>query len=384
MSSTPAADRRAAIATRLHFACLGIVSGAWGAQVPAVRTTYGLEAGSLSLIFLCTSVGALMALMVAGRLVARLGARGAATAAVLAVAAGLALVLHAGHPARLALLMVLLGFGESVYDIAINAEGALLEQRAGRPLIAGFHGMWSIGAMAGAAAVSAMLGLGIAPPTQLVLLATLVGAGGALASRWMLPAHPDAGGSANFAWPRGVIRTLGFLVAVGLLAEGAMYNWSVLYVERSLGATPAIAALAYVSFAGTMAALRMVGDRLRARIAEPTLLQGGALVAGVAIAIAAVVRAPLVALVAFGVAGAGLAIVVPVLYARASRAPGVSPAAGIATVSALGMVGIMSGSPMVGAIAARWSLGWGMGAVAVACLVLAAGTRALPVESRPA
>jgi predicted MFS family arabinose efflux permease len=146
--------------------------------------------------------------------------------------------------------------------------------------------------------------------------------------------HPPAeAGDAHFAWPRGLLLMIGLLILSGMLAEGVMYNWSVLYVKQELGALPERAALAYVSFSGATALMRFAGDWIRARVAERTIVMVGAMVASVAMALVLLVRHEMAALIGFAFVGMGLATVVPILYNASTKVPGVSRAAAIASAS---------------------------------------------------
>lgn len=157
-----------------------------------------------------------------------------------------------------------------------------------------------------------------------------------------------------------------------------MYNWSVLYVREALGAPPARAALAYVSFSAATAATRFLGDAVRARVAERRILRAGALLAAAAMSLVVWARDPLVALAGFFGVGVGIATLVPILYNAATRVPGVGRAAAIAAVSSVGYVGFLVGPPIVGAVAARAGLSAAMGTLVVACLLLATGSGWVP------
>lgn len=369
-------------ATRAQFMHLGIVAGLFGAHVPSVASTFALDERRLAMALLSSTAGSLIMLLLAGRLIARLGAR--ATTVVAGWGFCLALVLLLRVPVAWLVFpcMLLLGAGESLYDIAINAEGSMLEQMGGRAVMSGFHAMFSVGAMIGAGAAAVMFRAQIAPFVQLTLVGGVVAVSLAAASRGMLPVHPMADDSAvHFAWPRGVLLTIGLLICAGMLAEGVMYNWSVLYVKQELATTSERAALAYVAFSGATAAMRFAGDYVRARVAERVVLIVGASVAAVAMGVVLLARHPVVALVGFGVVGVGLATVVPILYNAATRVPGVSRAAAIASASSIGYVGFMIGPPLVGGVAHATSLSWAMGIMMVACAVLVAGAGRVPLAS---
>ncbi len=366
-------------ATRTQFLNLGFVAGVWGVHVPSLKAAYSLDERTLAAALLATSVGSVLTLTMAGRLVGKLGARGTAILSGWAIALALALSLVLPGFWALVPVMVLLGAGESVFDVAINAEGTMLETLTGRTVMSGFHGMFSLGAMVGAAAAAAMIRGNVSSAIQLALVAAVVGTSITIASRGMLAAHPAADAShAQFAWPKGTLLLIGLLILSGMLAEGVMYNWSVLYVAQELHAPQEQAALAYVSFAGATAAMRFAGDSVRARMSERTMLVAGPALTAVAMLLVLLVARPWFAMVGFAFVGAGLATVVPILYNAATRVPGVSRAAAIASVSSIGYLGFMIGPPIIGGLAHATSLTFAMGTQIVAALVLIFGALRLP------
>lgn len=372
---------RAIAACRLLFLVEGGCFGVWGAHVPSAKAQYGLSEGGLALALLAATAGALAILGVAGRLVGRFGARAVVHVAGLLMTVALGALLLPGHPAGLFVLLALFGASSALADVAINAEGALLEAQAGRKLMSGLHGFFSLGGMLGAAAVAGLLKLQLAAALQMPALALLLAALLLPAARRMLPRHPPAAdepaGAAPFQRPRGRLALLGGLAALALLAEGAMYDWSVLFLRSESGATPAFAALGYAAFCAAMAAMRFAGDALRERLSPSALLARGALLAAGALLLALLLREPWVGLLAFAGVGLGLANVVPLLFVAASQVPGVSPAHGIAGVTALGFAGFLAGPPLIGAVAQASSLSLGLGVVVLAALLLALAARRL-------
>lgn len=371
--------RAARWATRLQFLLFGFVSGVWGVHIPSVKARYGLDEARLSVALLAFALGAVLCLTMAGRIVAALGARAAALVGSLLLCAGLAAVLGPSAYAALIALMLAIGAGCALFDVAINAEGSLLEADSGKKVMSGFHGMFSLGGMAGAALAAWLLRVAVPPPLQLAACAAAAALLAVAACAFMLPRHV-AGGPPSPAYrlPRGVLGLLGLLAAVALLAEGAMYDWSVLYLQQETGAAPALAALGFASFSAAMAAARFGGDWLRARVGAAQLLGASGLLAAAAMATVLLARDPLVALIGFAVVGFGFANVVPILFSAAARVPGVAPADGIAAVSSLGYFGMVAGPPLVGGVAQASSLSIGLVAVVLGALLLAWGARRLP------
>lgn len=365
-------------ASRAHFAALGVMGGVWGVHIPSVKVQYGLSDGSLSLVLFAAACGAVLSLFFAGRAIGRIGARRALVGGALVMAAALAVVLH--WPGLAALLPAMLVFGAamSLYDVALNAEGTALEAVSGHAILGNLHGMFSLGGMGGAALAALLLRLAVPPAVQLVAISLVVAVVVVVAARSMLDAHPQddhPGEAAHFVWPRGRLLIIGLLIFAGMTAEGVMYDWSVLYLKQELGLPQAQAGVGFAVFSAAMAAARFSGDALRARVNEPSLLFGGAVMAGVAMAALLLIGHPWVALVGYALVGIGLALVVPILFNAATKVQGVSRAAAIAAVSSIGYSGFLVGPPLIGGVAQAVSLTAAMSLVVVAMVALAVGAR---------
>jgi predicted MFS family arabinose efflux permease len=240
------------------------------------------------------------------------------------------------------------------------------------------HGMFSLGGMAGAASGSAALAAGLGAQAHLLIVAAAMMALVAAATRHMLP-RPATSGAAEadhgFLLPRGTLAVLGVLAALGLIAEGAIYDWSVLYMQQEIGSPQQQAALAYASFSAAMAAARFGGDAMRARFSPATLLLGSGLLAAAAMALVLITNLPWLALVGFAGVGVGFANVVPILFSASAKVPGVEPARGIASVSAMAYLGFMAGPAAIGLLARATSLTAALYVVVVFAAALAASAR---------
>lgn len=345
----PAAVTAASHALRAQFFVLGVTFATWGVHVPTVKAHYGLGEQALALAMLASGVGALLALAQAGRVVGRFGPRTVAAAMGVLSCASVASLLAFPHYAGLLGVMLAFGITSSLLDVAINVEASEIERQAGRPLMSGFHGMFSLGGMAGATLGSAVPALGLSSQGHLFIATGLGATVVLLASRAMLPVAPGAADAQHpLSIPRGPLLLLGVLASMGLIAEGAMYDWSVLFMKQERASDASTAALAYASFSGAMAA-------------------------GMTLALA--VPSPAIALLGFAGVGLGLSNVVPVLFSAASRTPGVSPAHGIAAVSGVGYLGMMAGPPLIGLVAEHTSLATGLVVVVVFAVFMALSAR---------
>ena len=361
---------------------LGMLAGTWGAHIPSLKARYALSDGTLAIVLLAAGIGTVASLFVAGRVVGSLGARRATAVSGFVMSLMLGVVLELPSIAVVLPAALIFGAAASIFDVSINTEGSVLESLGGRAVMSNLHGMFSVGGMAGAALASYLLGLGVAAHVQLLSVAGGIAVVVVLASRGMLATHADTddepGLKAHFAWPSGLLLVIGVLIFAGMTAEGVMYDWSVLYLNQDVGMSQSMAALGYAIFSGAMALSRFGGDFLRSRYSETTLLRAGASLAAVAMAIVLASANGTIALLGFALAGAGLAPVAPILFNAATRIPGVSRAAAIASVTSIGYSGFMIGPPLIGAIATATSLTWALGVVVVASAVLAWGARFVP------
>ncbi len=367
--------RRATWATRFQFSALGFLSGAWGVHIPSVKTQYALGESALSFVLAAAATGAVLSLFFAGRVVGTVGARIACAIAAMGMGGMLATALLWPNYVVLLVAMLVFGASMSLFDVAVNTEGSALEALGKRAIMGNLHGMFSVGGMLGAAATGALLRMQISPAWQLAVTGTSIALLVALVSTGMLATHPVSSATepkVHFAWPRGTLLIIGLLAFAGMSAEGVMYDWSVLYLKQEVHMSQDTAAWGYAAFSAAMAVTRFGGDALRARTPERLILRLGGATAALAMAIILWVGNPWVSIGGYVLVGGGLALVVPILFNAATRVPGVSPAAAIASISSIGYAGFMVGPPLIGAVAQNFSL-----TVAMLAVVLAAGSLAL-------
>ncbi|MDB5819481.1 MAG: transporter [Rhizobacter sp.] len=367
---------RARRALRVQFFGMGFMFATWGVHIPTVKQRYGVGESALGLAILAMGIGSLLGLSQAGRLIARFGARRVLLVTGIANGLGLACLLSLPSFAVLMAVLFVMGMVGSVFDVAMNAEASRIESLEKRPLMSGFHGMFSLGGMAGAGVGAALLNAGVPPALHLAGMALLLTLAISAACSRLLTSPPPSSEPSHFALPRGVLLLLGVMAGIGLIAEGAMYDWSVLYLNKELGAPQDRAALAYASFSAAMAAARFGGDALRRRFAPGTLLRASGALAAVSMAAVLLSHHWAIALLGFALVGVGFANIVPVLFSAAGRVPDTNPAQAIASVSSLGYCGFMCGPPIIGFVAQHTSLSTALWlVVGFACVLGAAAGR---------
>jgi MFS family permease len=215
---------------------------------------------------------------------------------------------------------------------------------------------------------------------HVVLVALLTLAGACMAARGLLPSdHPRNHAGPIFALPPAALIGLGLLTFCALLAEGAVGDWSAVYLRDSLGTTPATAATGYAAFSVAMALGRLLGDRLARRVGAVLLLRLSGTVAAGGLAMSLLVGRPATSLLGFGLVGLGLANLIPVLFSAAGRTRSMPSGTALAAVATTGYLGYLAGPPLIGLAAEAAGLPAALAIVCVACGLVAIGARFIPM-----
>ncbi|WDF72370.1 MFS transporter [Novosphingobium sp. KACC 22771] len=342
------------LATRLSFLVAGFGVACWGPLVPFAKLRLAVDEGVLGALLLCLGAGSVLAMLVTGALSSRFGTR----PVILLGGFGLCAVLPllAILPTALTLGAGLLVFGASLgsLDVAMNIHAVEVEKGAGRPLMSGFHALFSIGGFAGSLMMALLLSLGASALLGALLGALLMALALAYAAPRLMRTRtaenrPEDG--PHFALPRGIVLVLAGLTAITFLAEGALLDWGALFLTEAGLVDVKLGGFGYMFFAMAMTLGRLTGDALTARIGDrAALLWGGALaVAGFGVLIAAPVA--WVAWAGFVLIGLGAANIVPVLFRQAASQTQMAAAQAIAAISTTGYAGVLLGPAAIGLVA---------------------------------
>ena len=354
------------------FFSFGIVSGTWAARIPAEQHRLRLDSGQLGLVIFSVSAGSVAVLPIAGWLIARLGGRNVAAAAVAFAAAGLALAGFAPSLALLALAVAAMGIGFSLADVAANALGVALERRYARPILTGFHASWSFGLLAGSGGAGAAAALDVGVRVHFAATAAVVAAA-ALAGRPFLRGEHEAAatGMRRFTWPRGPLAALAVICFCGMFAESGAASWCAVFLTGPSGASSSAAAGGVVGFSLAMALARVFGDGLTERWGVAALTRRGALLALGGVVLALATRSPVPVIAGFACIGAGVATLVPAVFRAAGSVTGVAAGAGIAAVAAAGYSGSVVNGPAIGFIARGVGLTGALALIGIALALVA-------------
>lgn len=369
------------------FAVHGAVSGTFATRIPWIREHLELSPGLLGLALVCVTLGASAAMPLSAILAHRYGPRRTLRHLSLLCCASLVLPPSLPGLGALCLGLFVFGCGLGLMDVAMNAHGVQLEERYGRSVMSGLHGMWSLGTLAGGAGGALAAHGGLDARIHVAFAAPVLAVMAVVASRWALDVQPPAAKTGpeppRFALPGRGVLAIGAIGFCAVFAEGASMDWSGIYLSDVTGAPPGLAASAYTAFACMMAAARLTGDAAVRRFGAVRTVRSGGVLATAGGVLVVVARVPAVAVAGYALIGVGIAVVVPLCFAAAGRAATGQPGQAIAGVATLAYASGLAAPAAVGWIAEATSLPVSFALVTLlsAGLVLGAGVLRTPARA---
>jgi len=360
-----------AVATVFFVCGAGIAN--WVARIPSIQQKLGLSNGALGVALLGTAVGALIAMPITGWLIARLGSRPVTKLAALFYCIVIPLPTLAPNLPLLTSALLVVGVFFGALDVAMNAQAIAVERRYHRPIMSSFHGLYSVGNMAGAASGGLIASLGVNPKAHLLGAALLLFIVVVLASCQLLPTEIDSViAEPTFALPTQSLVNLGIVAFCVMLSEGAMADWIGVYLHGTLKTGLGLAAAGYAVFSVAMAVCRLIGDRVTQRLGPVWMVRFGGTLAATGLSLSLIVAQPIAALIGFACVGVGLSSIVPIVFSAAGRTPGMAPGLALAAVTTTGYCGLLCGPPLIGFVADLLNLRIALGIVVLMSAMSAA------------
>jgi MFS family permease len=361
---------RGRVAVATAFLAHSLIAGSWASRIPAIKHSLDLSDGQLGVALFGMAAGTLAGGRVGGIVAARVGAWRVVRAGLPVFAATLVVAAIVGNLAALTATMVVFGVLAAVVDVSMNAEAVVVERAAARPLMSGFHGMWSLGLLGGAVGGVLAAATGVRPMVQFAITAVVVAAASApILARLPHRAAPvRTAVGARDAWSLPLV-VLGLIAFGSFLSEGAAADWSAVYLRDEAGATSAVAAAGFAGFSLGMVAARFAGDRVGAAVGPVRLVSVSATVAFAGLGVALAVPGAVTGIVGFGLLGLGLGPVVPTAISAAGNAGLGSLEGVVSRLFTIGYVGAVSGPALIG-FASSWV---GLRAALLIPLALVAG-----------
>ncbi|WP_339545081.1 MFS transporter [Pseudomonas sp. RA_35y_Pfl2_P32] len=366
------------MSTRIAFFIAGFGIAAWAPLVPYAKARAGLDEGTLGLLLLSLGVGSILAMPLAGVLATRFGCRRVLTAGTLLICLALPLLATVSTVPLLIAALFLFGAGLGTVDSTTNLQAVIVERASGKTMMSGFHGMFSLGGIVGAAGVSALLGLGISPLGAMAVVIVMLLAALFKAAPHLLTYGSERSGPA-FAVPHGIVLFIGGMCFIVFLAEGAALDWSAVFLAQERGIDTAYAGLGYAAFALTMTIGRLTGDRIVRRLGATRVIVFGGLTAAAGLFLATFAPSWEAALVGYALLGVGCSNIVPVLYTAVGKQTVMPESIAIPAITTLGYAGILAGPAVIGFVAHASSLSFAFGLMALLLVAVAIGGKVLKV-----
>lgn len=335
-------------ATFLVFAVNGAMMGTWIAHIPWLQDHLGISKATLGLCLLCMAAGAVVSMPLTGVILDRRSSATIVRWTALVFCVLLPLPLLATGPLMLAPILFVFGAANGAMDVAMNAHGVAVQESLRKPVMSSFHGGWSVGGFLAAGVVAVAAAAGVDPRVESVVVAACLW----LFSLWVtrslgnMSSHSSSGH--GFALPKRPVVLLGGLCFLVMLAEGAIGDWSGIYLKHDTGASTAAAAVAFTGFSLGMAIARLGGDFVNARIGAGRLLRIGTALVAVALGALLLIGHTAPAVIGFVLCGLGIANAVPLLFSAAGRID--PPGPSLAAAFTLGYTGFIVGPPVIGVL----------------------------------
>jgi MFS family permease len=375
-----AAMRAARIAIGGLFFLCGVAFACWASRIPQVQAALGLSPAALGAAIAGLGAGSFVAMPVSGWLTIRFGSRPIASSAAVACSASLILPALAWDVVTLAGALAVFGAAIGVLDVAMNAQAVELEHRVGRPIMSGLHALFSAGGMAGAALGGLIASWRVPVMTHFTVAALVLVATAAVLRLSLIEApRPEPGHPGPRLRLSRVLVGLSVLGSCVMIGEGAMADWTPVYLATVIGTGPGLAASGYAVFSATMMIGRLVGDRLTERVGRVRLVRLGTLLAAAGLSAALLLGTLPAALAGFACVGAGFSVAVPLVFSAAGRLDSRSAGPGLAAVTTAGYLGFLAGPPIIGFIAEAFTLPLALALVVVLAVVGASLARFVAV-----
>lgn len=366
-STTPIFKAR--LATAAIFLVNGILSGNWIARIPSIKERLVATPAQLGLALFGMPVGLLIGALSAAWLVSKFGDRKVVCLSAVLYCFFLPFLGLVPSTIFLFFLFVLMGMSAGILDVSMNIQAAAVEKKYDKPIMSSFHGVFSAGGLFGALIGGSVASQGIGVTEHLFF----VGLGLSLLSMLVYPYFlPKVQGEKSpfFVKPNKSLLALGIIAFCVLMGEGAIGDWSGVYLRETLRTDIGFAALGYGIFSFLMAIGRFAGDSLTEKIGRTRITYSSGIIAGIGILLAIMTGNQFVALVGFGLVGIGFATIFPNLITAASQNTSMQQSYAIASVTTFGYVGFLMGPPVIGLLAEYLTLRGSLGILALLCLLI--------------
>jgi predicted MFS family arabinose efflux permease len=360
--------QKARSATQAIFLVCGFGVSSWAPMVPYAKDRLGLNDGTLGLLLLFLGAGAIIMMPVTGFFMHKIGTRRVIVITAILIAITLPMLLVLKSIVLMAIVLFIFGAGIGGIDVAMNAHGVQVQNLYNKPIMSSLHGLFSVGGLCGAMGIGFLIKMGLEPLVAAICISVLLLTIVLTQIKFLMDAktereviqqfsnnnHPETGKKGS--WLNGSIIFLGLMCFAVFLSEGAMLDWSAIFLRDNKGIDKALTGIGYASFSIAMATMRLVGDRIVAKIDGMFVVIYGGLIGAAGLALAIFTPWLITSLIGFVLLGIGAANIVPVFFSEGGRLKNVSSSIAIPAITTMGYAGQLAGPAILGFIAHHFSL----------------------------
>jgi fucose permease len=366
------------ISTRFAFLITGLAMSAWAPLIPFVKARLAIGESTLGLLILCFGIGSLMAMPVTNLLVNRYGCRRVITSSLSLMCVSLVCLAISPSVPGMAINLLIFGMMLGATDVAMNMQAVVVEKASGRAMMSGFHGFYSLGGIFGAVVMSALMWLGLSPFHAILSITAVLILMLAYCAKNLLPKNDTQSSDQRepfFVVPRGTVLLIGSLCFVAFLAEGAVLDWSAVFLNTVRAIDPVYAGLGFAGFSVAMTIGRFTGDKVVNTLGGTQVIFWGGLCAATGFLLVIFIPFSAASFIGFILVGMGASNIVPVLFTAAGNQSSMPMGLAISAVVSMGYAGLLAGPASIGFIAELSSLKVSFGVVALGLIALAASAK---------
>jgi MFS family permease len=346
------------VAVGALFFMAGLCFASWASRIATVQQTMGLSDAALGAVLFSLPVGLMCSLPFSGWIITKIGSKRLLLSAILVYGVALVSLGLAKNTFQLIICLVCYGFASNAVNISVNTQAVATEGLYEKPIMASFHGLWSLAGFTGAGIGTIMIANGVNPFHHFVIILMVLFIGVITASRFLYDDSEAVKNVPSSTMPLLMrlrlmipLLTLGTIAFCSMICEGAMFDWSVIYFKKVIAAPIALQGAGFTAFMFTMAGGRFVADWFAHRFGLKRTLQISGTLTTTGLLIAVVFPHFYTAMAGFLLVGAGVSSVVPMVYSAAGKSKTMSPGVALAAVSTIGFIGFLVGPPLIGFIA---------------------------------
>lgn len=338
------------IAVGAMFFMAGLSFSSWASRIATVQQDMGLSDAALGAVLFSLPVGLMCSLPFSGWIITKIGSRKLLIGALLVYSVALVTLGLAQNPFQLIICLVCFGFSSNAVNISVNTQAVAAEELYQRPILASFHGLWSLAGFVGAGVGTFMIANHVTPYLHFLLMMIVIMIGVIIAARY-LKDDKVANAGPVFVMPDSSLIKLGVIAFCSMICEGAMFDWSVIYFKKVVLAPTALVGVGFTAFMLTMAAGRFFADKFAHRYGLKRTLQVSGTLTATGLLFAVAFPYVYTAIAGFLLVGVGVSSVVPMVFSAAGKSKTMQPGVALAAVSTIGFLGFLVGPPIIGFIA---------------------------------